>query len=134
MRPHYPLRLAEVGQELRYPSYGVPRSYVPPKSIYVAPTEIDPNFETLKSVYSDPYWVASLEMDQWDAHIIPILESFERSIHYTFPEAAPEYDTFGLTGWGPATEEMKTATRDILAELEDILDITFIESIQKLQM
>ena len=68
---------------------GFPDTYTAPKSIYIAPTELDPNFETLKPVYSDPYWVASLEMDQWDAHIIPILQSFERSIHYTFPEAAP---------------------------------------------
>ena len=107
---------------------GFPDSYVPPKSVYVAPTEADPNFETLKTVYSDPYWVASLEMDQWKTHITPLLENFDRSIHYTFPDSPPEYDTFELTGWGPATEEMKIATRDILAKLEDILDITFIES------
>ena len=107
---------------------GFPNSYVAPKSIYIAPTELDPNFEVLKAVYNDPYWVASLEMDQWEAHITPILENFERSIHYTFPDTAPEYDTFDLTGWAPATEEMKTATREILAKLEDILDITFTES------
>ncbi len=107
---------------------GFPNSYVPPKSVYVTPTEADPNFETLKTAYINPYWVASLEMDQWKAHITPLLENFDRSIHYTFPESSPEYDTFELTGWGPATEEMKTATRDILTKLEDILDITFIEA------
>ncbi len=107
---------------------GFPNSYVAPKSIYITPTEVDPNFETLKSVYKDPYWIASLEMDQWEAHVTPILENFERSIHYIFPDSAPEYDTFGLTGWAPATEEMKIATREILAKLENILDITFSES------
>ena len=33
---------------------GFPNSYVAPTSNFVAPTESDPNFETLKSVYSDP--------------------------------------------------------------------------------
>ena len=107
---------------------GFPNSYVAPESEYIAPTEADPHFETLKAVYTDPYWVASLEMDQWKAHITPILENFERSMYYTFPDSAPEYDTFDLTGWAPATEEMRIATHDILAKLEDILDITFSES------
>ena len=46
-----------------------------------------------------------------------------------FPDTGPDYDTFGLTGWQPPNEEMKTATRDILSKLEDILDVTFSESI-----
>jgi hypothetical protein len=107
---------------------GFPSSYLPPQSDYVTPTENDTNFQTLKPVYSDPYWVASLEMDQWDVHITPMLSDFERFIHYTFPDTAPEYDTFGITGWGAATEEMKTATHDILAKIEDILDISFSET------
>ena len=108
---------------------GFPSSYVAPKYNYVPPTGRDPNFEVLRSVYSDPYWVASLEMDKWDAHITPMLQDFERSINYTFPEIPPEYDTFGLIGWEPATEEMKTATRDIIASIEDILNVKFSESI-----
>ncbi len=107
---------------------GFPNSYLAPKSDYVAPAERDPDFETLKSVYIDPYWIASLEMDQWEVHINPMLEDFERIIHYTFPEGSPSYDTFGITGWEPATEEMKIATRDILSKLENILDVTFSES------
>ncbi len=107
---------------------GFPTSYVAPTSIYVAPTERDATFETLKTVYRDPYWVASLEMDQWDFHITPTLETFDRVIFYTFPTTPPEYDTFGLTDWGPATEDIKIATRDILLNIEDILDITFSES------
>ena len=107
---------------------GFPNSYVAPLSDYVPPTESDPNFETLKPVYIDPYWVAALEMDQWEAHITPLIADFERVLRYSFPDTAPHYDTFGLTGWGPATEEMKTATRDILSRVEDILDVTFSES------
>ena len=107
---------------------GFPNSYVAPKSDYLTPTETDPNFESLKPVYSDPYWITSLEMDQWDAHITPMLADFARIIHYALPEVAPHYDTFGLEGWEPATEEMKVATRDILSKFEDILDVTFIET------
>ena len=47
---------------------GFPNSYVAPKSDYFTPTEVDPNFEILKPNYVDPYWVASLEMDQWGTH------------------------------------------------------------------
>lgn len=108
---------------------GFPNSYVAPKPDYVTPTESDPNFETLKPVYIDPYWIASLEMTQWDVHIKPLLSDFERVIQYSFPDKAPDYDTFGISGWGPATEEMKMATRDILSKLEDVLDVTFSESI-----
>ena len=67
-------------------------------------------------------------MDRWDNHVTPILEEFERNIQYAFPLILPDYDTFGIIGWEPATEEIKTATRDILGKLEDILDITFNES------
>lgn len=107
---------------------GFPSSYIAPVSNYVAPTEKDPNFEILKSTFSDPYWVSSLEMDRWDEHITPMIENFDRVIHYSFPEIPPEYDTYDLTGWGPATEELKIATRDILSKLEIILDVTFSES------
>lgn len=107
---------------------GFPSSYVAPTTAYVTPTESDPNFETLKAAYIDPYWVASLEMDQWDIHITQMLDDFERSIQYTFPQMLPEYDTFKISGWEPATEEMKIAVRDVLGKFEDILDITFSES------
>ena len=54
----------------------------------------------------------------------PMLDNFERIIHYSFPETLPEYDTFELTDGHP-TEEIKTAARDILSKFEKILDITF---------
>lgn len=107
---------------------GFPNSYVGPSSDYISPVEIDPNFETLKTAYTEPYWVASLEMDRWDNHVTPMLENFNRSISFTFPETAPAYDTFGLTGWEPATFDIKTATREILAKFEEILNVTFNET------
>ena len=107
---------------------GFPKSYVAPRSDYLPPTESDPNFEILKPGYMDPYWVASLEMDGWETHLIPVLADFGRIIHYSFPDTAPDYDTFGLTGWEPANEEMKNATRDILSKIEVILDAKFSES------
>ena len=64
-------------------------------------------------------------MNHWDAHITPMLVGYERFIEYSFPDTAPDYDTFGITGWGQATEEMKIATHDIFVKLEDILDIKF---------
>lgn len=107
---------------------GFPTSYMAPESAYVTPTESDPNFEILKPVYIDPYWIASLEMDQWDAHITPMLADFERLIKYSFPDTVPAYDTFDLTGWGVATEEMKIATHEILTKIEEVLDIKISES------
>lgn len=107
---------------------GFPSSYVAPTANYVTPTESDPNFETLKAAYIDPYWVAALEMDQWNIHITQMLDDFERSIQYTFPKTLPEYDTFKISGWEPATEEMKIAVRVVLGKFEDILDITISES------
>tara|TARA_Y100000022_G_scaffold134704_1_gene117017 strand:- start:961 stop:2628 length:1668 start_codon:yes stop_codon:yes gene_type:complete len=107
---------------------GFPSSYQEPSADYVVPSDKDPNFEILKQVYSAPYWVASLEMDSWDSHIEPMLEDFGRVIYYAFPETQPAYDTFDITGWEPATEEIKTATREILSKLEAILNVSFMES------
>ena len=58
-----------------------------------------------------------------------MLKDFGRSIQYAFPETPPEYDTFGLTGWAPASENIKIATREILSKFEEVLDVTFNESL-----
>ena len=70
LRQHLPFRVAVrwIGGGLVTRIKGFPNSYVAPKSDYFTPTETDPNFETLKPNYVDPYWVASLEMDQWGTH------------------------------------------------------------------
>jgi serralysin len=66
-------------------------------------------------------------MDQRDIHITPMLENFERVIVYNFPDTQPAYDHYSVTGWQPATEEMRVATREILAKFEAILDVSFVE-------
>ena len=66
-------------------------------------------------------------MDQWEVHITPMLEDFDRTIHYTFPNTQPEYDHYGITGWQPANEEIKIATRTVFSKFAEILDVTFAE-------
>lgn len=127
------LSLASCGEEVSENndedqlSVGFPDSYVAPKSIYFPPQGIDPNYEILKPTYAEPYWVAALEMAQPEIHVTPMVKDFQRVIVYTFPDAQPAYDHYGVTGWQPATEEMRTATRDILSRFEDILDVSFVE-------
>jgi serralysin len=104
-----------------------PGSYVAPNRNYTPPDAEDPNYEALLSSYTAPYWVAALEMDQWDIHVDPILTDFERVIEYTFPDTKPAYDHYSVTGWQPATEEMRAATREILSKFEEILDVSFVE-------
>jgi len=108
-------------------STNFPTSYVAPNSNYIPPTLEDPNYEALLKPYAVPYWVAALEMDQWEIHVTPMLEDFGRVIEYTFPDTQPAYDHYSVTGWQPATEEMRAATREILAKFEEILDVSFVE-------
>ena len=118
---HLLLRPAVVDRRVGIRFKGFPKSYVAPEPDYITPTYSDPNFEILKPVYIDPYWVASLEMDEWDAHITPMLFDFERLIEYSFPDTVPDYDTFGITGWGQATEEMKIATMTFSSNLKILI-------------
>lgn len=106
---------------------GFPQSYVPPKSGYDPPNFADPHADVLNIPYVRPYWVASLEMDQWEVHVIPMLEDFDRTINYTFPNTQPEYDHYNITGWQHATEEIKIATRTVFSKFAEILDVTFAE-------
>jgi serralysin len=106
---------------------GFPGSYIAPPKDYSAPNVTDPFHETLKPSYTEPYWVAALEMDQWEIHVTPMLKDFGRVIEYIFPDTQPAYDHYSVTGWQPATEEMKVATREILSKFEEILDVSFVE-------
>ena len=108
-------------------SQSFPRAYVAPNGNYTPPQAEDPKFEALLTSYTAPYWVAALEMDQWDIHVTPMLEDFGRVIEYTFPDSQPSYDHYEVTSWQPATEQMRAATREILTKFEVILDISFVE-------
>ena len=106
---------------------GFPLSYKPPEANYDMPGFIDPYAYTLNVPYTEPYWVQALEMDQPETNIVPILLDHDRVIGFAFPELQPGYYHFGVTGWQPATDKMKVATREILSKLEAVLDISFAE-------
>jgi hypothetical protein len=108
-------------------SQSFPGFYVAPNGSYSPPEAEDPSYEALLTSYTAPYWVAALEMDEWDTHITPMLQDFERVIEYTFPDIKPAYNHYSVTGWQPATAEMRAATREILAKLEEVLDVSFVE-------
>ena len=102
-------------------------NYNPPRSDFDFPEEIDPYFKVLQTPQTDPYWIAALEMDQYEIFLTPMLEDFDRVIEYTFPDSQPNYEHQEIVGWAPASEKMKFATREILSELEIILDVSFVE-------
>ena len=102
-------------------------NYNPPRSDFDFPEEIDPYFKVLQTPQTDPYWIAALEMDQYEIFLTPMLEDFDRVIEYTFPNSQPNYEHQEIVGWAPASEKMKFATRQILSELEIILDVSFVE-------
>lgn len=108
---------------------GLPDGYVPPASVYVAPTVIDPNRFILQTGLADPYWVASLRSDDF-AEITASLISLDRTIFYAFPEAQPAfYDGVSqAAGWQPANVEIRAAYADIFASLEAVLDVRFVET------
>ena len=102
-------------------------NYNPPRSDFDFSEEIDPYFEVLQTPQTDPYWIAALEMDQYEIFLTPMLEDFDRVIEYTFPDSQPNYEHQEIVGWARATEKMKFATREILSKLEIILDVSFVE-------
>ena len=110
------LALASCGSSSESTKKGFPSSYVAPKSNYDPPNVSDPYAGILNSSYVNPYWVQALEMDQSDLHISPILEDYERVIHYSFPEIKPLYNHFNIIDWEPASASMKIATSDILSK------------------
>ena len=125
-----PLALAACGGGSKEEVKGFPTSYVPPKADYNAPNVDDPYSEILNKPYEAPYWVQALEMNQSENHIFPILSTHNRVIQYSFPDKEPAYDLHFITGWQPATDAMKIASRQIFLKLNTILDVSFIEGIE----
>lgn len=102
--------------------------YIPPESNFDTPDNVDPNFKVLEPVFVDPYWVSALEMDDGQSVIGQILLDYDRSLYFSFPSDAPDYLPVTITGWLPANEHIQSASREIFAELEKVLDINFQES------
>ena len=99
------------GQEKSsFPSY-----YVPPEPDYDPPSANDLYYNKLNVAYMEPYWVLSLQMDHYNAHILPMLDKYDNTIEYTFPSTQPDYDQFNVVGWQPATDKMKVAAREIFS-------------------
>lgn len=89
--------------------------------------QTDKNLEVLKPAYTSPYWVAALEMDEYEQHVTPILKDFDRTIGFSFPDEIPSYDLPGVRNYQAATPAMKVATRKILSEVSKVLDVSFVE-------
>lgn len=108
---------------------GLPDGYVPPASVYVAPTVIDPNRFILQTGLADPYWVASLRSENFD-QVTASMIGAGRTITYAFPETQPEfYDSLAeAAGWQPANAEIRAAYADIFASLATVLDVRFVET------
>lgn len=66
-------------------------------------------------------------MDQHGVHVQPMLDDYSREIKFAFPSERPAYEHFSVSGWEPATEQMKVATREILSNIEQILNVSFVE-------
>lgn len=108
---------------------GFPSSYSPPDTNYLPPVEPDPYFSILESSFRQPYWVDALTMDQHEEPIENLVSFFQREIKYVFPSQQPQYEHFAISGWEPATDQMKIATREILEKFQEILDVSFVEGI-----
>ena len=104
---------------------GLSSSYNPPDPDYTKLEVIDPNFKKLQPDYVEPYWVASLSMDNGEEVLSDILGSSGGIIGVSFPHVLPEYVPVSITGWAPANETMVNASIQIFEELNRILKTKF---------
>ena len=104
---------------------GLSSSYNPPDPDYTKPELIDPNFKKLQPDYVEPYWVASLSMENGEEVISDILGSSGGVIGVSFPNVLPEYVPVSITGWAPANETMVNASMQIFEELNRVLKTKF---------
>jgi len=109
---------------------GFPSAYTGPGAAFTPPVAADPNYNILARAYEEPYWVSALEMDQHEVHVQPMLDDYSRVIEFAFPSEQPAYEHFTVSGWEPATEQMKVATREILSKFEEILNVSFVEGVE----
>ena len=78
---------------------------------------------------NDPYWSKSLEMDNFNI-VSQYFQTQPKKIYYSFPRQKPSYVEKIADGreWQSVTTAVKTATRDVLNEISDIIDIEFIHT------
>ena len=120
---------SKTGEEIRNGTdIGFSPDYVPPDANFDPPSGADPNFEILKPILDDPYWIKALEMYDGETVVDEILDSNDRLITYSFPVDKPDYIPVTILGWAPATQNMITAGREIFSKLEELLDNNVEES------
>ena len=107
---------------------GFSSDYVPPEPDFKPPTITDPSFKKLEHLFSEPYWVRALEMESGEQATAQMVLKNHASIKFSFPSSAPDYLPVTILGWAPATENMITASNEILLQIEEIIGITFQES------
>ena len=106
---------------------GFTAPYDAPAGSYTPPNSADPNFNTLNVEFIQPYWTSSLLMGGSQQVIVPLLSEYTRVIEYSFPQTQPPYAQLEVQGWQPATLAMQVASRQIFENLEEYLNVTFIE-------
>lgn len=107
---------------------GYSSAYVPPVANFNSPNSTDPNFKVLEPHLNDPYWIKVLEMDEGENVINQILTKSDRLIKFSFPSSVPDYLPVTIAGWAPADENLVSSSRQIFGKLEEVLDISTIES------
>ena len=107
---------------------GFSPTYVPPKSNFDQPNDIDPNFKILEPLISEGYWIKSLEMSDGKNEIDQLLDAHEGILKFSFPTAAPPYIPLTINGWAPAGDDIMVASREIFIKLEEVLNIKFEET------
>ena len=108
--------------------YGFSPDYVAPSPTIVAPEKQDSYFKILEPVEKYPYWVSALEMDPTFSDLPDLLENYQKQFTFGFPDAVPSYAVFILNGWITANDEMKVASRNIFNQLDEVLDVHFVET------
>ena len=93
----------------------------------VAPVARVSRTESLfQSEAADPYWVKSLEMEYF-AYTTQRFIGEDNIFSYTFPEVMPTYfdKAADERGWQPVTQQVQTATLDILNKVGQVIDVEF---------
>lgn len=110
------------------PSTGFPDSYTPPISVYTPPSGTDPNAFALSTPTVQPYWVAALSNSEYN-DLPDFFQSYDNVLHYMFPETMPDYYTGeNAEAWASASPEVRTAFLEIFAKVEQVLDLTFVQT------
>lgn len=114
-------------QTLSEGDIGFAPSYRPPPATRDEVVGSDQYDRMLDVEYEAPYWLDALSMARGEEIIGDILAQHDRNLSYAFPDTQPTYDLADVVDWGPSTEAMKVAAREIFTEIASVLDVTITE-------